>query len=139
MNFFFFTVIEGDWIFITINMTDKSCADGKYNESSLLNGFDKVVTTSMCRFTSTLVKLKITYFCVLLQAKFMYSFRVWRLLWLHHNIYKIAGNWLCSFSLFLWTERQLFPIPSWSLSKNYKLFNSTPYNVFLEGYLSRQS
>ena len=80
MNFFFFTVIEGDWIFITINMTDKSCADGKYNESSLLNGFDKVVTTSMCRFTSTLVKLKITYFCVLLQAKFMYSFRVWRLL-----------------------------------------------------------
>ena len=64
MIFFFFTVIEGEWIFITINMTDKSCADGKYNKSLLLDGFDKVVTTFMCLFTSTLVKLKITYFCV---------------------------------------------------------------------------
>ena len=46
-------------------MTDKSCADGKYNESLLLNGFDKEVTIFMCPFTSsTLVKLKITYFGV---------------------------------------------------------------------------
>ncbi|XP_066025263.1 uncharacterized protein [Pocillopora verrucosa] len=34
--------IEGERIFITINMTDKSCAGGKYSESLLLNGFDKV-------------------------------------------------------------------------------------------------
>ena len=65
MIFFFFTVIEGEWIVIAINITDKSCADGKYNEFLLLDGFDKVVTTFMCLFTfSTLVKLKITFFWV---------------------------------------------------------------------------
>ena len=56
----FFTDIEGEWIVIAINITDESCADGKYNESLLLNGFDKVVTTFMCVFTSsTLLKLKL--------------------------------------------------------------------------------
>ena len=74
MIFFFFTVIEGEWIFITINMTDKSCADGKYNESFLLNGFDKVVTTSMCLLTSsTLVKFKITYLCICNVKSDMYA------------------------------------------------------------------
>ena len=64
-DFFFFIVIEGEWIVIAINITDESCADGKYKESLLLNGFDEVVTTFMCLFTSsTLVKLKITLFCV---------------------------------------------------------------------------
>ena len=59
-DFFFFTVIGGKWINITIDITV-----GKYNLSSLSDGFDKVVTTFMCLFTSsTLVKLKITYLCV---------------------------------------------------------------------------
>ena len=63
MIYFFFTVIEGEWIVITINITGESCADGNYNESLLLTGFDKVVTTFMCLFTpSTLVKPKIKYF-----------------------------------------------------------------------------
>lgn len=65
MIFFFFTVIEGEWIVIALNITDESCADGKYNESLLLNGFDEVVPKFMCLFTSsTLVKLKITFFWV---------------------------------------------------------------------------
>ena len=65
MIFFFFTVIEGEWIVIALNNTDESCADGKYNESLLLNGFDEVVLTFMCLFTpSTLVKLKVTFFWV---------------------------------------------------------------------------
>ena len=65
MIFFFFTVIEGEWIVIALNITDESCADGKYNESLLLNGFDEVVPTFMCLFTSsTLVKLKITFFWI---------------------------------------------------------------------------
>ena len=55
-DFIFFTVIGGKSINITIKI-----ADGKYNESSLSDGFDKEVTTFMCLFTSTLVKLKITY------------------------------------------------------------------------------
>ena len=54
MIFFLLHCIEGDWIVIAINITDESCADGKYNESLLLNGFDKVVTTcEMCLFTSS--------------------------------------------------------------------------------------
>ena len=65
MIFFFFTVIEGEWIVIALNITDESCADGKYNKSLLLNRFDEVVPTFMCLFTSsTLVKLKITFFWV---------------------------------------------------------------------------
>ena len=49
-------------------MTDKSCADGKYNESLLLNGFDKVVTTFLCLFTSfTLAKLKLHTFAFVRQ------------------------------------------------------------------------
>ena len=65
MIFFFLTVFEGKWIFININIniTDKRCADGKYNESLLSNGFNEVVTTFMCLSTFTLVNLKITYFC----------------------------------------------------------------------------
>ena len=39
-DFIFFTVIGGKSINITIKI-----ADGKYNESSLLDGFDKEVTT----------------------------------------------------------------------------------------------
>ena len=64
---FFFTVIEGEWIVIALNITDESCADGKYNEFLLLNGFDEVVPTFMCLFTSSplhVVKLKITFFWV---------------------------------------------------------------------------
>ena len=55
MMTFFFTVIGGKLINITIKITD-----GKYNESSLSDGFDKEVKTFMCLFTSTLVELKTT-------------------------------------------------------------------------------
>ena len=130
----------------------------------------------MCLFTSsTLVKLKITFFWVcnipvLLHANHFSCFwlaswvlvayklskftdawevnacfasvhitfcKVWRSVWLHHNIYKIAGNWLCFFSAFLWTERLLFATLSLTLSKNHKLFNSTLCNVFLAPDLSK--
>ena len=76
MIFFFFTVIEGEWIVIALNITDESCADGKYNESLLLNGFDEVVPKFMCLFTSsTLVKLKITFFwvCNITVLLYMYA------------------------------------------------------------------
>ena len=69
-DFFFFTVIGGKWINITIDITV-----GKYNVSSLSDGFDKVVTTFMCLFTSsTLVKLKITYLVYVMQlCNYMYA------------------------------------------------------------------
>ena len=43
----------------------------------------------------------------------------------------------CFFSMFLWTERLLFATLSLTLSKNRKLFNSTPCNVFLAPDLSK--
>ena len=63
-------------------------------------------------------------------------YEVWRSVWLHHNIYKIAGHWLVFFA-FLWTERQLFETLSLTLAKNHKLFNSTLCNVFLAPDLSK--
>ena len=79
--------------------------------------------------------------CFHMHAKLMYSFKVWKSFWLHHNIYsihrwltkcevKMAGNWLCSFFRFLWTEGPLFATPSHpSLSKITK-FLSPPTQCF---------
>lgn len=180
-DFFFFTVIGGKWINITIDITV-----GKYNVSSLSDGFDQVVTTFMCLllllhslssklYTFVYVMQLCNYMsankfscfwlvssagciwgfwiywcvggkcklCFHMHAKLMYSFKVWKSFWLHHNIYsihrwltkcevKMAGNWLCSFFLFLWTEGPLFATPSHpSLSKNYKIFKSTHTMFFL--------
>ena len=126
-DFFFFTVIGGKWINITIDITV-----GKYNVSSLSDGFDQVVTTFMCLllllhslssklYTFVYVMQLCNYMsankfscfwlvssagciwgfwiywcvggkcklCFHMHAKLMYSFKVWKSFWLHHNIYSI--------------------------------------------------
>ena len=69
-DFSFFTVIAGEWINITIHITD-----GKYNKSTLSEEFDVEVTTFMCFFSSsTLVKPKIMYLCVIVMQLCSYKY-----------------------------------------------------------------